>query len=160
MNLALNTPPGGRKLNKITNVKHANQKYAQRHVGDTLMREIDALEGAAIGNYSLRSQSQCCKIQPKIEIVLGAGIVIPDDDLSSIGSQEDDDDEMFLCFASSQETEVHILLTPNSIAKKNKFSLTPRKSNEVSLLSIPQVSPLVPKKTVSRTSQKRKRDSI
>ena len=161
MNLPFTTRPG-RTFNPFCNVKNARHKHSHQEDGDILMRQIDALEAgfAATGTTSLlRSQSKSCIALTKPVMLVGAGNVIPDCDLSSIGSQQEtEDDEMFLCVPSSRETQPHVMLTPNATVQTSVFSLTPRKTNELSLLSIPKVSPMLPKKIAAKCSQKRKRD--
>jgi hypothetical protein len=156
MNPPFSTPPVKCSC-PFSNVTNAKQKHSEDE--DVLMREIDALEGAVIGIYSLTSQSQCSKVPTKLHMAMGTGNVILDDDLSSIGSQEEeDDDTMFLCIPSSQETQPRFMLTPSYSGQASVFSLTPRKANELLLLSIPQVSPMLPMRIVSKSSQKRKRE--
>jgi len=124
---------------------------------DDLMREIDALEGGVDGFYS--TTSTFLKAPPKPDTVLG-NINIHDDDVSSIGSQDDeDDDEMILSTPSSQGTQTDFFLTPNSILERS-FSLTPRKTNELSLLSVPEVAPMPRTTIVPPSSLKLKRKRI
>ena len=70
---------------------------------------------------------------------------IDDSDVSSIGSEEDED-EMFLCTPSRNGLPGHgdvPFLTPILIESMSSFSLTPRKTPEAPLsLSIPQFSPV------------------
>lgn len=131
---------------------------------DDLMRDIDALEGSGDGFYSMTSPYRYpfLKAPPKPETVLGN---INDDDISSIGSEEDeDDDEMILSTPNSQGThQSDFFFTPNSRERKARsmsFSLTPRKTNEVPLLSVPEVTPMTGITIIPPSSLKRKRNSI
>jgi len=125
---------------------------------DDLMREIDALEGKSGGGfYSMTSPF--LKAPPKPDTVLGNNY---GDDVSSIGSEEDeDDDEMILSTPNSQGThQSYFFFTPNSREKKPRsYSLTPRKTNEVSLLSVSEVTPMTGITAVPPPHLKRKRYS-
>jgi hypothetical protein len=136
---------------------------------DDLMRELNALEGRS-GDAFYSMTSPFRKAPPKPVTVSGNNYVNNyDDDVSSIGSGEDeDDDEMIHSTPNSQGThQSGFFFTPNSTEKRQRsysltprsYSLTPRRANEVSLLSVPEVTLMTEITTASPSSLKRKRYS-
>lgn len=136
---------------------------------DPLMLELDALDSRGLSSFHVpESNDRKQKLQgPKCEIIVTSNDFVPDDDdLSSIGSVEDED-AFFLFTPNSQRLDVagkgNSYLTPNQIDNLSTFSLTPRKNNEEPILCIPEFSPSfvsAAQSTYTYQPQKRQRESV
>lgn len=130
---------------------------------DSILQEIDALDTNGLSSSrATESYRQKQTPEPKREIIFTSNDLIPDDEISSIGSVEDED-TFFLFTPNSQGMDKagrgNAYMTPTLIDNLSSFSLTPRKNNEDHILSIPEFSPTA-RSSYAYQPQKRKRGNV
>lgn len=110
---------------------------------DSLMQELDALDSKGLSSPHVPdSYSRKQTPEPRCDIIVTSNEFVPDDDLSSIGSVEDED-AFFLFTPNSQGLDMagRRNASPTLMDNLSSFSLTPRKNYEDPILCIPEFSP-------------------
>jgi hypothetical protein len=112
------------------------------------MKEIEALDSCQQGGSEVPLTSQCHnqsqESRCEITVSFNESTTDDDDDVSSIGSVEDED-EFFLFTPNSRKLDQsengNSHLTPSTIIENlTSFSLTPRKTYDEPLLCMPECS--------------------